>query len=260
MITVTRTSRASLTRAALFLVASFGLTACAADGLSAPDHVSAATVVLTSSTSATLASIGDSAMLRTRVLDQNGHTLDGTRLRWTVMPAGIVQRDGEGVYRAIGNGRATVIAELDPGETGVRPSGYWAARVADSVVIEVKQIPARLVLAPVDTAFATLGAIRQVHALVSDARGNPMLDAVPALIWGSDDSHILAVDTAGKVRSLGEGAARITAQVGELRGATTFTVHPRLAHTSCMVFEQRNQSKESCVTIELVMRAREGGQ
>jgi hypothetical protein len=239
---------------ALLLAASLGLTACAPDALLHSDGEEPARVVLTASGPASLASLGDTARIAPRVLDRAGNALDPSRLRWSVSAPGIVQSEGAGIYRAIGNGRVTVVAEIDPGETGVRPAGYWAGRVADSVTIDVRQRAARLALVPVDTAFTTVGASRQLHVLVTDARGNALLDAPPPLTWHSADPAIVTVDAMGVVHSLTEGAARVTVQAESLIGATTFTVHPRLPHTSCMVFAQRRQTKQSCVTLDLVIR------
>jgi hypothetical protein len=238
----------------LLLAASLTVTACAPGDPLRPDGALPASIHLTTDVGTSLASLGDTALVRPRVLDAHGAPLDGVQLRWSARPAGIVQLDGEGVYRAVGNGRVQVVAEIDPGTTGVRPVGYWAGPIADSVSIEVRQRPARLTLAPVDSAFGTLGASRQLHAQVTDARGNAMLDGPPRLTWLSADPGVLGVDGSGIVRSLGEGTARILVQAGQLTGAATFTVAPRLPHTSCMMFARRRQTRQSCVTLDLLVR------
>jgi hypothetical protein len=239
------------------LAASLTATACAPGDPLPPDGALPTSIHLTTDVRTSLASLGDTALVRPRVLDPHGAPLEGVPLRWSARPSGIVQLDGEGVYRAIGNGRVQVVAEIDPGKTGVRPAGYWAAPIADSVSIEVRQRPARLTLASVDTAFGTLGASRQLHAQVTDARGHAMLDGPPRLTWLSADPRVLVVDGSGIVRSLGEGTARVLVQADQLSGAATFTVTPRLPHTSCMVFAQRRQTRQSCVTLDLTVR--EGG-
>lgn len=253
---MSRPPRAALAAASLALPAL--LAACAPDGAAAPELPQAAVVALAADALVPLASLGDTAVVRPRVVDRTGVPLPGARLRWSLSPDGVVVQEAEGVYRAVGNGRATIVAELDPGETGVRPGGYWAGRLADSVVIEVRQRPARLVLGAVDTAFTTLGAARQLRAQLSDARGNAMLVA-PPLVWSSADARVVAVDAGGVVRSAGEGTARITVFAEHLAGTATFSVQPRLPHTSCMVFALRRQTRQSCVTLDLVVREREAG-
>jgi hypothetical protein len=243
----------------LLLAASATLAACAPDATLRPEAAEPADVALSVDAAAPLASLGDTALVRLRVVDRDGRAMEGLPLRWSLSPAGVLRQEAPGVYRAVGNGRATVVAELDPGATGVQPGGYWAGRIADSVVVEVRQRAARLTLAPVDTAFATLGALRPMRVQVTDARGHALLDGPPPLTWASTDAGVLSVDGAGVVRSIGEGTARITVQAAGLAGAATFTVSPRLPHTSCMVFAQRRQTRQACVTLDLVVREREGG-
>lgn len=256
-ITVPFMSRHSLRPlAALAALAVATLAACAPDAALRPDVAQPTTVGLTAA-AAPLASIGDTALVRPRVLDQHGQPLAGVRLRWSLSRDGVVVQDAEGVYRAVGNGRVTVVASVDPGTTGVRPAGYWADRLTDSVTIEVRQRAARLALAPVDTAFAALGTARQLRVTVTDARGHALLDGPPPLAWRSGDARVVAVDGAGVVRSLAEGTARVTVEAESLVGAATFTVQPRLPHTSCMVFAQRRQARQACVTLDFVVRDRE---
>jgi len=233
--------------------------ACSPAEMTQPTHTYVSAISITSGSGDALASINDSATLSTRVLDQDGNAMQGAPLRWSFSPAGVVAQESDGVYRAIGNGRVTVVAEVDPGATGVRPGGYWAGRVADSVVIEVRQRAARLTVAPLDTLFSTIGALRRLRVQVTDARGNAMLDGGPALTWQSADPRVVTVDSTGAVRSSGEGASRITVAAVGLTGSATFTVRPRLPHTSCMQFAQRRQPRTSCVTLDFVVHEREAG-
>lgn len=235
------------------------LAACGADDPLRPTGAEPAAVALATTSTLALASLGDTALVRPRVLDRSGAALAGLPLRWSLSRTGVVQPDGEGVYRAVGNGRVTIVAELDPGQTGVRPGGYWAGRLADSVVVEVRQRPARLTLAPVDTAFGSLGARRQLRALVTDARGHALLDGPPPITWRSADPRVLAVDGTGLVRSQGDGVTQVAVEAATLRVTTTFSVDARRPHTSCMVFAQRRQSRQSCVTLDFVVREREDG-
>lgn len=235
------------------------LTACSADDAMAPAGAVAAKVVLTVNSATSLGSLGDSAILTPRVLDASGRVIAAAKLVWSVSKTGIVQADGEGVYRAIANGRVTIVAAVDPGETGVRPKGYWADPIADSVTVDVRQRPVRLAVAPVDTAFVTIGATRALQVQATDARGNPMPSAIMSLAWVSADPRVVTVDSAGLVRSRGEGAARVTVRADSLVGTATFAVNPRLPHTSCMVYAQRKRAKQSCVTLDLVLYERGEG-
>lgn len=258
--TTPHTSRLMLRPSALLsLVPLLSLAACAGDDPLAPGHGRPASLTLVSSGSTSLASLGDSAQFAPRVLDAAGRVVTGAAVTWSVAPAGVLAREAEGVYRAVANGRATITVSVAVSETGVRPAGYWAAPLVDSVVVEVRQRPARLTLGAVDSAFTRLGTIRQLHAAVADARGNPMGSALAPVTWGSSDARVVAVDSAGNVRSIGEGSAGITARTEALSATTAFTVNPRLVHTSCMVYGQRRKVQQSCVTLGFVMREREEG-
>ena len=242
---------------AALLAATAALAACSPDQPVVPETARPAHVILATGAAGglvPLASLGDTATVLARVVDASGHPVPDARLQWSLHPAGVVAQDGEGVYRAVGNGSVTVVAEVVVGETGVRAGGYYARPLADSVVLRVQQRPERLTIAPVDTAFGTLGASRQLRAEVTDARGNAMLGGPPALTWASADPRVLTVDGSGMLRSLAEGASRVSVHAAGLVGAATFTVQPRLPHTSCMVFAQRKQTRQACVTLDLVMR------
>ncbi len=243
----------------LLLAATVVFAACDANEPLGASGSEAEAVTLSTQGPTLLTSLGDTAIVRSQVLDRSGTPLDSVPLRWTITPADVVQADGEGVFRAVGNGRVTVVAAIDVADTGVRPGGYWASRLADTVVIEVRQRPSRLVIAPVDTAFTTIGARRQLSVQVSDARGNPMLGGPPPLTWRSADPRVVTVDSAGVVRSSGEGDAQVIVQADEVVGAAAFTVRPRLPHTSCMVVAQRRRTQQSCVTLDFVLREREVG-
>jgi hypothetical protein len=211
-------------RTTSLLAAGAALAACADDPLR-PERARPARVALALDSTTALASLGDTARVTARVLDAAGRPVAGAVVRWS-LAGGAVARDGEGVYRAVANGRATVVAEVDVGETGVAPAGYWARRVADSVTIDVRQRAARLAIARADTAFRTLGARRLLAVAVTDARGHALLDGPPPLAWRSADPGVVAVDAAGLLHSVARGSARVTVQAGTLSGAATFTVNP----------------------------------
>lgn len=241
------------------LLSLLALGACSADDALSPGSGRPASLTLVSSGSTSLASLGDTARLSPRVLDAAGRVVTGARVIWSVSMGGVVVPDGEGIYRAVTNGRATVIATIDVSETGVHPAGYWAEPLVDSAVIEVRQRPARLTLGAIDTAFTRLGTVRQLHAAVTDARGNPIVAALAPVSWESSDARIVAVDTAGVVRSSAEGTAGVTAHVEALSAVARFTVNPRLVHTSCMTYGLRRRVQQSCVTLDFVMRERGEG-
>ena len=235
------------------------LAACSADSVAAPNGAIAAHSDLSAITSAPLACVGDSATIRGGVVEACGATITGSKFKVQVTPAGVLDQVGPLTFRAVRNGTVKIVAEIDVGATGVAPGGYWADRVADSITVQVKQLPARITFAPLDTAFTMLGAVRTLKATVTDARGNALIDPVAPLSWQTSDGKIATVDSVGVVRSVAEGNANITATVQSLSARATFSVRPRLAHTSCMVYAPRKQTRQSCVTLDFVVRAPAGG-
>lgn len=242
-------------RGATLVIAAITLVACSSDPLSSTNGVIPARIVLTANTTTPLASLGDSATLTARVLDADGAVLNGSTVRVSFSPAGVLEQVGTLTFRAVRNGAVQVVVEIDVGATGVRPVGYWADRIADSLTIQVRQIPVQIILAPVDTAFTMLGSTRLLKVTVTDARGNRMLDDVAPVTWQSSDAKVATVDSTGKVQSFGEGVANILVATQSLVTSAVFTVRPRLAHTSCMVYAPRRKTRQSCVTLDFVVHA-----
>lgn len=253
------TSAFRTVRGATLVIAAVTLVACSSDPLSSTNGVIPARIVLTANTTTALASVGDSAILTARVLDADGALVNGSNLRVSFSPAGVLDQVGNFTFRAVRNGTVNVVVEIDVGATGVKPVGYWADRIADSLTIEVRQIPVQIALAPVDTAFTMLGSTRLLKATVTDARGNLMLDNFAPLTWQSSDATVATVDSTGKVRSFSEGVASISVATQRLATSAVFTVRPRLAHTSCMVYAPRRQTRKSCVTLDFIVHAPSGG-
>jgi len=241
------------------LAASLVVTACAPADMvrsvyNAPDSID-----LTFVSASPLESFGDTALVQSRVLDQAGAALTNVPLRWSASPAGIVQMVDNGTFSAVGNGRVTIIAEVDPAQSGVRPRGYLSGPLADTVIIEVRQRAVRLDITVSDTTFRSLGAVRSLRAVVTDRRGNIMGLNVAPVSWHSVNAAIVSVDSAGAARSRAEGLTSIVARSGELSATAVMTVSPRLPHVSCMVYAHRRQSKTSCVSLDFVLREREAG-
>jgi hypothetical protein len=241
-----------LTAAALL-----GLTACAPDLPMASTSDTPASVALDLATPAQLTSLGDTVRVHARITSRTGTSLERASMRWSVEPAGIVTPVGIDTWEAVRNGRVTIIGSLDPASTGVRPSGYWAERTADTVVVDVRQRAVSLTLTPVDTLFNTVGATRTVRVSVRDARGHELMDAPPPT-WLTANPNVITVDGTGVVQSAGAGDAQVTVQAGGLTGRVSFTVQPRLPHTSCMVYARRRESRQSCVTLGFVLREQTG--
>lgn len=246
---------ASLFRARTLLVAvGTLLTACQSDTTLAPTDAVPARLTLTTNVGTPLASFGDSAIVQSRVVDGNGNVMTGVPLRWTVRAGGALELLATGVYRAARNGQATIVVQLDPSYTGVKPAGYFADLLMDSVTIAVQQQPARIVPLVTDTVFTLLGSSRTFRVQVADARGNIMTSGWSAQ-WQSGNPGIATVDSTGTVRVSGNGVAPVSVRVGTASWATTMSVNATRPHVSCMRYRQRRAAREQCVTNMVTMYA-----
>lgn len=234
------------------------LGACQSDRVLAPDEALAASVDLTMQGSASLASLGDTARIVPVVRASNGDVLRNVPLAWSLSRADVLAPAGNGAYRAIGNGRVVITAVVDPSATGVRPGGYYASRLADSIVVDVQQQAARVVTTAFDSSFTMIGLERPWQITLSDARGNA-LPRPTGLRFETANPLVATVDSTGTVRATGEGRTIISVSVNGVRLGTGIAVNPRTMHVSCMVYSQRRRAKEQCVTNAFVLHAPRGG-
>ena len=230
------------------------LTACGADPVRPNDSVPTRLSLAVGSIQ--LASLGDSAVVRPQVYDQHGLVMAGVPMQWTLSTDGVLEPLGDGSFRAVGNGDVTIRATVNLGPTGVRPDGYWANALTATAKVRVEQRAVRLQVAPVDTAFTTINALRRLMVTVSDARGNPIRQLTESVQFRTTEPEIVNVDPTGGVWSRKLGVARVFASYGELGASVMFTVDPRLAHTACMVYAKRRRATQDCVTNGFTVHAR----
>lgn len=245
-------------RAIAVLAGALLVSACQGDSILAPREGGANSVWL-SATTQLLTSLGDTLRLKSLVRDATGAPAPDVPMRWQLSAPGILEPLGNGLFRAVGNGRVTIRATVDPSATGVRPSGYFANVSSDSMIVNVQQAPAYMVALSVDTLYTMIGVRRAVGLQVTDARGHEIERDVLSVAYEMMDPRVATVDGAGVVRSVEEGRTELVATARTAAGATTWrapvNVRPRATHTSCMNFTQRRQARKSCVTSDFVVHA-----
>ncbi len=246
-------SRFAWQRPAIALMA-LALAACGNETPTAPFRGGVATALaLSVANGGALASLGDTAVITARVADANGTALTDAPLRWTVSAPGVVEVVGPGRLRALRNGRVTVVATIDPTLTGVAPDGYYADRLGDSVTIEVRQVPARIVGA-LDALFLTVGARRPLQLQVLDARGTPIApEVMPRVLLATGNANVVTVDSAGQVRSVGDGTTTVTVSAGPATWQQQVRVQARRPHVSCMAYTARRRALGTCVNNQFVI-------
>ena len=83
-------------------------------------------------------------------------------------------------------------------------------------------VPTSVSVSPAQLAFESLGDTARLSAEVRDEDGGVIADAT--VTWSSSDPGVAAVDSAGLVASVGNGAATITAAAGSASGAAAAQV------------------------------------
>lgn len=236
------------------VLASAALAACQADTAVAPSGAVPSRVSVTLASAGPLASFGDTAIVRARVLDAAGNEIPGVPVVYSVSAPQVLESVGTGLFLSRTNGTAVVRVQVDPAGTGARPKGYYADRLVDSITVTVQQQPARLVAAAVDSLFPLLGLTRTFTLRATDARGNTVTRTL-ATQWQSANPTIATVDSTGRVRSAANGSAAITARIGTLTWRTTALVNANREHISCMRYVRRRQQQQQCVTNTVTLRA-----
>jgi len=161
-----------------------------------------------------LASIGEQAQLAATVAVAGGSAPSPI---WVTRNVDVAAVGDDGRVLAVANGETWVVALAEAD----------GSRGSDSARVVVSQVPASLrVETTVDT-LTWLGATTRLGAAALDARGNPIADARVA--WASSDAASARVDTAGLVTAVANGAATISASLGDLAASVTLAVAQQVA-------------------------------
>ena len=198
--------------------------ACAGADPGTPQVRNAASVELTISSDAPMASLGETRTLTAVVRDSSNEIISNAPVSWSSNAAGVVALVAPtgltSTAKAIGNGEATITAT----------SGSASATIATAVAQQVTGVlvwpnPAEVVMTATDSS-------KQLEAIAHDAHGN----AVPgpwSFTWVSSNPETATVDQAGLVHGYAQGIAGITASLS--MGTTTLT-----SKANGLVFPQSN--------------------
>lgn len=148
-----------------------------------------------------------SQRLTARVLDKNGRELEGVRAAWSSSAPDVASVDEGGLVVSKKEGKTSVIGKVG------QVSGEVPVEVVDAAAIEVVPSQATLV-GPPGTTFS-------LTAIVKSSKKAPIA-VRPS--WSSSNEKVVKVGPDGAMTSVGPGTASVTANVGELQGATEVTV------------------------------------
>ncbi len=139
---------------------------------------------------------GTTLQLAAEAQDANGHPVAGSEFAWASSDTTVAAVDGAGLVTGIALGEVEVSA-TSSGVTGRAQLGV------------VEPVPTTIAVTPDTVVFDALGDTLRLAAEVQDQAGRPMPDAV--VMWTTSDTLVAAVDAAGLVTAVGNGAATIAA-------------------------------------------------
>jgi uncharacterized protein YjdB len=182
------------------------------------------TSVAITAESVELTAVGDELELQATLLGADGAAVTGGAITWASRSPGIVLLAGGSGgpvarVQAVRHGEAWVVAEAGP--------------LSDSLLVRVRQAPARLVLTGTAGTLRAQGETTQLEADVRDSNDNPIVD--PEVIWSSSDPAVATVDGSGMVSAVGDGHTWITATSGEAADSILITVAIPLAVARVLV-------------------------
>ena len=151
--------------------------------------------------------IDRSERLTAQLLDAKGNPIEGGRVTWASSKPEVAQVDDSGRVLAKGEGKANVTASVGDVSSGV------PIEVVDATSIEI--VPGQAVL--VGPAGTTL-------ALVSTVKSSKNQPVALPTTWKSSDEKVVTVTPAGRLTSVGNGRATVSAHLGDLQGAIEITV------------------------------------
>lgn len=168
--------------------------------------VPVATVEVSPSSASIL--VGTTTALSAVTKDAQGNVLSGRPIAWSSSNASVATVNGSGVVTGVGAGSATITA------TSEGRSATAAITVSPAPVSSVEVSPS--------AASVTVGATRQLTAILKDAHGNVLTGR--SITWSSSNSSIATVNASGLVTGIAVGSATITAVSEGVSGTAALTV------------------------------------
>lgn len=157
--------------------------------------------------------VGGTGFVTAGVADRNGQPLRNRPVTWESADPQVATVDQRGLITGIDTGTVTITAASE----GV--SGTGTVRVGSPIETD------RVEITPLTTAV-TVGDTGRLAARLyrCDSGGTCTESAGASVVWSSDNSSVLSVDTAGRLTARVAGAASITARVEDLESRAAVTV------------------------------------
>lgn len=203
------------------LAVALGAGACG-NGLVGPGDGAVVHQIQLTTPSLIATSLGETLVFTARALDQNGRPVPTASLGWASSDSTVLATDGEGRFRSRGNGTAIVRVTL-----------LNDAHIRATANVDVRQTPARILLAADTVALFAIGHATSLAARVVDALGSDL--TVPlSMVWTSTDPLVAVVDSAGRVTAKADGVAAISLRVGLLVESVVARVQAGVRISACV--------------------------
>jgi len=155
-----------------------------------------------------MTALADAVQLSAEVRDQHGQVLAGATVTWASSSPSVATVNASGLVTAVANGEAGITAT--------------AGSASESAAVTVAQVVSAVSVTPRALEFSALCDTLRLAAEAVDANGYPVVGAEVA--WRSGNASVAEVDSAGLVRSAGNGEAGVTATAGSASDSALVTV------------------------------------
>ena len=164
---------------------------------------------------ATLTAVGARQTFNAAIRDGAGNPLTQS-VRWRSSNSAVATIDAAGVATATGVGTTEISAV-----TGTGPD-----TIVGRASLQVTQNISALTITPPSVSLEALGDSALFTLVARDANNNVVPNVRAS--WSSANPLIVSIDSTGRARALNNGAAVITAQVGEIRANASIAVQQRV--------------------------------
>lgn len=173
-----------------------------------------ARVTIAGPDSVVLHSVGDTLRFNAAAFDQFNNATGATPT-WSSLDTVVATVDAAGKVTARANGRARIVASVNP---------------SDTVIVIVQQTVSSVLIAPRGGLINAVGGTLQLSLTARDARGVAVPGARGA--WTSSNPAALTVDSTGLVRAPALGSAWITVTSGSARDSVQVVARQQAAHVT----------------------------
>jgi hypothetical protein len=180
-----------------------------------------------------LGSLGQQAIVRALVLDQNGREMTDVPLIWFTEDPSVATVEADQQIRARRNGETKLQVVVDATRSRSVPSGYRSGGAVAEARVVVRQEVGSFQFNEPSVSLWAVGQSRQMSVEVRDPMGTPFERAI-TVRWESGNPAVIDVTPEGRVVARDDGAAQVRAVTDEGAGAANVQVATRFTFAACV--------------------------